>query len=198
MSVSVFVRIKPPTTSSNSDLCLKVHSPQSISISDTTVYSSPIEAIYSCDKVIGPGENFSIPPSNNKSVLYIGYGHSGSGKTHTMFGQGGVLNSIIEQYHATCSIQFFQVYNEKLFDLLIDENQRLIVQSDGSIPHLTTVGISSISELFSVVDIGLSNRRVAGNAIHAHSSRSHAILRIFFPSNKTTITRVDLAGSERA
>jgi hypothetical protein len=199
MSVSVFVRIRPPTDN-KSDLCVRVHSPQSISISDTTVYSSPIEAIYSCDQVIGADEKFSdVPPHLKSSVMYIGYGHSGSGKTHTMFGFGGVLNTVIEENDTNCSIQFFQVYNEKLYDLLdtLQSGRALTVQSDGSIPHVTTVGISSISELFSIVDIGLSNRRVAENAIHANSSRSHAILRIIGPSDQT-ITLVDLAGSERS
>jgi len=195
--VSVYLRIKPPENLSD-ELCVKLRSPTSISITDTTVYSSPIEALYPCDGVIGPDETISeeLFSSPSSATLYIGYGHSGSGKTHTMFGAGGVLNGIVDRFLASsCSIQFFQIYNEKISDLLT-VGSTLTVRDDGYIPQLTTVGITSISELVSVVEIGLSNRIVSENAIHAHSSRSHAILRLFLPSNQI-ITIVDLAGSER-
>ena len=197
-TVSVYLRIKPPENPRD-PLCIKIRSSDSISITDTTVYSSPIEALYSCDGVIGPDETLDVMSfPNSASSLFIGYGHSGSGKTHTMFGAGGVLNGIVEKFFCgSCTLEFFEIYNEKICDLLNIRNQALPVRDDGSIPQLTTVSISSISELVSVVEIGLSNRAVSENAIHAHSSRSHAILRLCFPSNQT-ITIVDLAGSERS
>lgn len=173
------------------------------------------------------------------NACVFAYGQTSAGKTHTMMGPRGgqemgmvrsewgllpraseFLFSELEMkassgsfsYNAKAS--FFQIYNEKLMDLLgghtaHDTNLRI-----REIPHKSSVPSQSGSHPFEVFIAGLSEFRVhtaedilkvlaAGSAaratrstnFNATSSRSHAVLQISFemesvePHGQTTIYR---------
>jgi hypothetical protein len=201
---SVLIRIRPPQENQSIKPAVEKVSDNTITVADLTVYSSPTVTEFRFHAIIGPSEPVpSLFRSMGGDVLILGYGHSGSGKTYTIFGPGGVLDSLTERIDFSSdqtSVSFLEVYNEKVFDLLSksvntplsvfeDPRRRIVVR------NLTTVDVGSPEELYAVVDVGMRNRIVSGNAVHSHSSRSHGILKV------TSATRsfwlVDLAGSER-
>lgn len=129
------------------------------------------------------------------SVLIMGFGHSGSGKTHSIFGPGGAIESFLAKrlnLPSTCS--FVEVYNERVYDLLGSPGVALSVLEERgkvSVRNLTSVKVGSADEIFALVDIGMRARVFGQNGVHARSSRSHAIFQI------GPVSFVDLAGSER-
>ena len=200
--ISVLVRIRP---SGNDGTAVEKVSGTRIKVDDVSVYSSPIVSEFEFHSIIGPDEPVSVFPETQEKgdVLIIGYGHSGSGKTYTIFGPGGVLDGLIDQVNfsnETTSVCFLEVYNEKVFDLLSNTVEKPLpvfedVRKGLVVKSLTTVDVKSPEELYAVVDVGLRNRIVSGNAVHSHSSRSHGILRVINGSRSYWLA--DLAGSER-
>ena len=183
--------------------CVVKTSSTCVAVQDASVYASPLTSYFECDSVIdssdhrfGPAVAKAIPFSGNSII--IGYGHSGSGKTYSIFGPCGVLEAISAEL---CSVQisFLQIYNEKVHDLLMPNSGPLPVMEDDSgvtqVRNLTQVHVESSDELFHIVELGLANRMVSPNNIHSLSSRSHAILQLKTPTR--CVWLVDLAGSER-
>lgn len=205
-SVSVFVRVRPDLTPFRS---LEIVSPTTLRVEDTSIYSSPMVSEFSFSGVIAADQDaghhiLPLLQAGSRDTLIIGYGHSGSGKTFTIFGPGGILDTLCSdclEFDATC-VSFCEVYNEKVLDLLSRRrtmDRPLPVQEDVDhhvvVKGLTAVQVSSSDELYAVVDVGLRNRVVSTNAVHAHSSRSHGIVKI--TSSDRVFWLVDLAGSER-
>ena len=205
--VSVFVKIKPPG-GPDFDSAISILSPTTISVEDESIYpTGGVSTKFSCDGVIGPDESVGDKLGaavraalRTEDVLVMGYGHSGSGKTFSIFGQDGILDSVSNQLtsEGSAQVSFLQVYNEKVYDLLSlgsalplhdDIHRHVFVKG------LTAVSVESTDELYAVVDVGMRNRFVAENAVHRHSSRSHAVLRI--TTNRSSLWLADLAGSER-
>eukprot|EP00656_Telonema_subtile_P051544 TRINITY_DN6958_c0_g1_i3.p1 TRINITY_DN6958_c0_g1~~TRINITY_DN6958_c0_g1_i3.p1 ORF type:complete len:580 (+),score=132.77 TRINITY_DN6958_c0_g1_i3:1380-3119(+) len=163
------------------------------------------------------------------NVCIFAYGQTGCGKTHTMEGtkedpgiSARAVGDIFQQI--ACSqddeyavrISMMEVYSlggdvEEVRDLLeyckgskletirVDKVLGVIVEGLSEHP------VCSLEEVEAAVAQGQANRAVACTDIHAHSSRSHLILRIYVESvNKTSgdrsfgkLSLVDLAGSER-
>ncbi|KAJ1611505.1 putative kinesin heavy chain [Cryptosporidium canis] len=168
------------------------------------------------------------------NVTICAYGQTSSGKTHTMFGDnqgsydGIIPLSINEIFNFSYSkyqpvkgknkitVSYLEVYNEKLFDLLVPQTNfnsnesnyreiKIIDGVDGAVEfvNLTTKSVSSPEDVHSIIKTGLKLRRVAETAMNERSSRSHTILRIKIESkldsNDTCVgilNFVDLAGSE--
>lgn len=178
----------------------------------------------------------------------LAYGQTGTGKTHTIFGpteDSTPVSSLVEntdrglvprvlQYlwkHIdevkqlgtdniiyTCKCIFYEIYQEKIFDLLAVKNdsskrkQMLQIHEDKVqgvyIQGINAEVVCSIEESFRIYLYGCQNRRVSETAMNLESSRSHAVYELSLTANvkKTSITRsirtskftlVDLAGSER-
>uniref|UniRef100_A0A915DL00 Kinesin-like protein n=1 Tax=Ditylenchus dipsaci TaxID=166011 RepID=A0A915DL00_9BILA len=163
------------------------------------------------------------------------YGQTGSGKTYTMFGPQrddgcfrkdlhgliprcmdylfDVLNQKQEEngelfkYSVTCS--FVQLYNENLYDLLDNVDQRLKLRSAGDVEIEGAVqeSINTTKEVMSVLSAGYKNRRTAETSMNRESSRSHAIFLLHLTTEiavdgiinrrYSRLNLVDLAGSER-
>ena len=83
-------------------------------------------------------------------------------------------------------ISFFEVYNEKLYDLFsvkdgsyincleIRENKN----SEISIPDLISVEINNLDQAMNILQVGLRNRAIGCTIHNAQSSRSHSIFQI--------------------
>ncbi|CAG9855333.1 unnamed protein product [Phyllotreta striolata] len=159
-------------------------------------------------------------------VCVFAYGQTGSGKTYTMQGLDTpndigmiprTVNLIFDSIeNLKCSnwtyevrVSFLEIYNETVRDLLTTTLQNLdICFNEGK---GTTVNNLQIKQIFSYDDfehylkIAQKNRMVAATDFNEHSSRSHAITKIYLIGKNQSgeyyagsINLVDLAGSESA
>ena len=154
------------------------------------------------------------------------YGQTASGKTYTMEGVHndnnlmGVIprmmqyvfyvieqaNSDIE-YSVKC--QYYQIYNEKIQDLLDIRKKDLAIREDKNkgiwVEDCTEIYVSSQEEMYAVFKEGSNNRTVSATNMNKGSSRSHSLFVVtLFQRNTITgssktgrIYFVDLAGSEK-
>ena len=154
------------------------------------------------------------------------YGQTASGKTYTMEGIHndpkimGVIprmmqyifiliekaNSEIE-YSVKC--QYYQIYNEKIQDLLDIRKKDLAIREDKNkgiwVEDCTEIYVSSQEEMYAVFKEGSNNRTVSATNMNKGSSRSHSLFVVtLFQRNTITgssktgrIYFVDLAGSEK-
>ncbi|EAR90493.1 kinesin motor catalytic domain protein (macronuclear) [Tetrahymena thermophila SB210] len=154
------------------------------------------------------------------NVCIFAYGPTGSGKTYTMQGEEdynkwGIIPRSIEYIYSEIEkmqsygwehkikIQFSEIYNETLIDLLHPDGKKDEVQD-----KVITQGPEEIMKL---LQKGYISRKVASTDCNEYSSRSHSIFRMNLdiyntqkqgknpqqPLLKGSLNLVDLAGSER-
>lgn len=98
-------------------------------------------------------------------------------------------------------LSFFEISGEYCLDLLNQFNQvPLISSSDGSFHPIGVmeIPVTSSDEMIQLIQHGCNIRYTAGTGVNDVSSRSHAIVRIYFQYNQEegVLNLVDLAGSE--
>jgi len=178
---------------------------------------------------------------NGINCSVLAYGQTSSGKTHTMIGGSGsdegliprLCRGLLEEIQlrqsapssssiyklttARVSCSFFEILNEKTYDLLQPSpaaadhhTSRVREKPDGGayVEGLTYTEISSYKEAAALMSAGLRQRAVAETKMNASSSRSHAIFSIVVKQTldfdgatverNSKVVLVDLAGSERA
>ncbi|RKP12964.1 kinesin heavy chain [Piptocephalis cylindrospora] len=163
---------------------------------------------------------------NGYNGTVFAYGQTGAGKTFSMMGDmesqelKGIIPRIVEtafkkalaspaNMEYTMRVAYMEIYMEKIRDLLSPANNNLAVHEDKSrgvyVKNLTEIYVSSIEEVYKVLQRGGGARMVAYTNMNAESSRSHSIFQISI-SQKNTDTGaikngrlylVDLAGSEK-
>ncbi|KAK4097288.1 kinesin-domain-containing protein [Parathielavia hyrcaniae] len=162
-------------------------------------------------------------------VTIFAYGVTGTGKTHTMRGglrlaERGVIPRLLSSVFrrakklmkdtngsttVAVALSYYEIYNDKVYDLLEPPEKRTAAglplrEKDG---RTMVVGLSerSCDDLkdFERLYIEANNNRVtAATKLNAHSSRSHAILRVKVTQStedavkESTASAIDLAGSE--
>ncbi|KAL2135118.1 hypothetical protein VTI74DRAFT_9711 [Chaetomium olivicolor] len=162
-------------------------------------------------------------------VTIFAYGVTGTGKTHTMRGglrlaERGVIPRLLSNVFrrgkkimkdtngattVDVALSYYEIYNDKVYDLLEPPETRTpaglpMREKDGK---TIVVGLSerSCEDLkdFERLYIEANNNRVtAATKLNAHSSRSHAILRVKVTQTtgdmvkESTASAIDLAGSE--
>ena len=162
-------------------------------------------------------------------ITCFAYGQTGSGKTFTMMGApqsvgGGnspnsanlgmymlagydifqILTNESKFNGFKIQISFYEIYCDKLFDLLNNKN-KLETREDKkhniNIVGLSENNVNSLNELMNIISYGLKQRTVGKTGANSDSSRSHGIIqiRIIDTNNKEhgKITFIDLAESER-
>ncbi|KAG8180369.1 hypothetical protein JTE90_014248 [Oedothorax gibbosus] len=108
---------------------------------------------------------------------------------------------------------FLEIYNERIQDLLSSDSQNLkcdIIKSAGKgndclLSNVTASPVTSVDEVYSLLNKARINRVVAATKCNEHSSRSHYVFQLkIYGANSLTGERcegilnlVDLAGSER-
>ena len=162
-------------------------------------------------------------------VTIFAYGVTGTGKTHTMRGglklaERGAIPRLLSNVfrrgkkmmkdgngatEVAVALSYYEIYNDKVYDLLEPPEKRTpaglpLREKDGK---TMVVGLSerSCEDLkdFERLYIEANNNRVtAATKLNAHSSRSHAILRVKVTQTvgdmvkESTASAIDLAGSE--
>eukprot|EP00927_Polykrikos_kofoidii_P042154 TRINITY_DN36009_c0_g1_i1.p1 TRINITY_DN36009_c0_g1~~TRINITY_DN36009_c0_g1_i1.p1 ORF type:complete len:1652 (+),score=338.65 TRINITY_DN36009_c0_g1_i1:592-4956(+) len=115
-------------------------------------------------------------------------------------------------FQATVLITYLEIYQEKMFDLLVstgvrsDLHVRIHPVLGPHVPSLTETPVKSSREVLEILDYGTKNRAVGATSMNANSSRSHAVftvdLRLSYSGVQgkdlqSKIHFVDLAGSEK-
>lgn len=94
-------------------------------------------------------------------------------------------------------ISFFEVYNEKIFDLFNVKSDRDTIQpldireaknGDVQIPDLITVQVSTLDQALHLLMIGLQNRMTGSTLANEWSSRSHSIFQILLQQKSDNIS----------
>ena len=148
-------------------------------------------------------------------VSCFAYGQTGSGKTYTMIGDaknpGLYLLSAQDIFDyldsqpptKTIAVSYFEIYCGKVFDLL-NNREKLVVREDAkqnvNVVGLTRHQVLDVDGLFQKITHGNSIRMTSQTGKNNDSSRSHAILQIYFvEKNKINgmMSFIDLAGNER-
>ncbi|XP_054283373.1 chromosome-associated kinesin KIF4A-like [Macrosteles quadrilineatus] len=170
------------------------------------------------------------------NVCLFAYGQTGSGKSYSMMGEeiksiedvpekAGIIPRFSKQIFNTVEgskdylsaqieISYFEIYNEKIHDLLrpSEESGRaapLRVREHPEMgPYVVDLTVRKVCSFRSLQDwlrIGNSHKATAATEMNVNSSRSHSIFTITLtqsqdddrPSVCSKINLVDLAGSER-
>jgi len=165
------------------------------------------------------------------NVCIFAYGQTGSGKTYTMQGEGhgeqrGVIplmctelfSQIEERKDAkniTVQCSVLEIYNEKVKDLLMPDNEDLQIREDTAlggrgihVEGLFESPVRSCGDVLALIEKAQARRAVGQTNMNEHSSRSHAVVTLKIAScdcgdaEGITLTvsklhLIDLAGSER-
>ncbi|CAJ0754629.1 22623_t:CDS:2, partial [Entrophospora sp. SA101] len=148
------------------------------------------------------------------------YGQTGAGKTYTMQGSDDtpesegmitrafkhifdLVNELeFQGWSYTIEGQFIEIYNDRIYDLLISHGE----VKDVKITHnIGEVNLESPDYVNQVLRSATKNRTVASTKMNNNSSRSHSIFMIHIKgSNSVTnekrsgsLNLIDLAGSEK-
>ena len=167
------------------------------------------------------------------NLTVFAYGQTGSGKTFTM--EPIYAQTVAEALHACqqyedvqLSISFFEIYCAKVFDLLRGRAEvRTLEDAKGEVQveNLAEAPVYEFDAAMDTIERGQKSRVTHANAVHADSSRSHAVLTLLIRSQDEEeevagassvagyrtdeqrefvgrllgkLVLVDLAGSERA
>uniref|UniRef100_A0A7S3E9P1 Kinesin-like protein n=1 Tax=Rhodosorus marinus TaxID=101924 RepID=A0A7S3E9P1_9RHOD len=174
-----------------------------------------------------------------KDGLVFAYGTTNAGKTYTIQGRGnmktGLIHHVCQEIFDTTSrtgknspananlehevsISLLEIYNEKCYDLLGDNDSKKVVfpriKEDGRgsvfVDGLKKQVVKSIEQVTHALTHGMKQRRVAETDSNERSSRSHAIFTFYLDQlvvraegvtelvKSSSLSVVDLAGAERA
>ncbi|XP_044750368.1 kinesin-like protein KIF14 [Coccinella septempunctata] len=174
------------------------------------------------------------------NACLFAYGQTGSGKSFSMMGRSDAdidseeysgiiprfcrdlfdrINNLPDNCTATLDVSYFEIYNEKIHDLLLTSDSSnkiaLKVREHPTFgPYVEDLSVNSVktyNELRNWLLIGNKNRATAATSMNEKSSRSHSIFTIELcltdgsddslceggSSRRSRVSLVDLAGSER-
>ncbi|KAH1014126.1 hypothetical protein HUJ04_003018 [Dendroctonus ponderosae] len=119
--------------------------------------------------------------------------------------------NIVVHYFRSVTVSFLEVYNEVIRYLLNQHGQKRIDihynEGNGTtVTNLTIQPVKSAAELEKFISLAHNLRSTAATNFNAHSSRAHAITKIYIAGTnpqhgiayKESVNLVDLAGSESA
>jgi len=181
---------------------------------------------------LGEGNYYGFMLDGNHRFIGAGFNIlRNSGKTHSMMGskdQPGLIPRICQNLFTKqethnnidkedCKVSYrvelsyLEIYSEQVIDLMDPDCNDLKVRQHPDygpyVENLTQLLVEDYKSIRRIIDQGNKDRHVASTAMNDRSSRSHAILTVYFTQivEEGNITRevvskinlVDLAGSER-
>ncbi|KAI0517790.1 P-loop containing nucleoside triphosphate hydrolase protein [Xylaria bambusicola] len=163
-------------------------------------------------------------------VTMFAYGVTGTGKTHTMRGglklaDRGVIPRLLSgvfrrakkitkdsngETSVAVALSYYEIYNDKVYDLLEPVEKRtpsglpLRAEANGKtvVAGLSERPCQDLKDFEQLYIEANTNRVTAATKLNAHSSRSHAVLRVKVTQTtgdmirESTASAIDLAGSE--
>ena len=129
------------------------------------------------------------------NTTVFAYGNTGAGKTFTMEGDKespGIIPQAVDflfrfmqqrpELSNELTISFMEIYNEKVYDLLVASENDLSIREDQHknilIPSLSSSKVRSFGEFERLWNAGRKQRSTAATKLNPNSSRSHSILLI--------------------
>mmetsp|Transcript_34983 Transcript_34983/g.69516 ORF Transcript_34983/g.69516 Transcript_34983/m.69516 type:complete len:744 (+) Transcript_34983:63-2294(+) len=226
--VSVFARVRPPLpreivndvftrclgvpqgNPSSTVVVTKTDAPVLLNIGEVAAKNSGLKT-FSLDEVLEEtASNADVYKSTLQSLVsgvtrdgvngcLFCYGQSGSGKTHTVQGDGadpGLLlraakDILAVEGNSNLSMSYLQIYGRDLSDLLLPSNTttstsfshlRVRESPDGEVfvEGLSRWAVKDLLAVQSLLTAGHERRAVTCTNLNATSSRSHAIVTFFF------------------
>lgn len=132
------------------------------------------------------------------------FGETGSGKTHTLFGPKGLIDSALfdlTNNYSSTAVASYEIYADQIYDLLNGKAKLTMLEANNAITisGLTwrTCKYDTTSTILNTIK---KNRLVGVSSENSQSSRSHCIVHIKAKSASKNLNYifVDLAGSERS
>lgn len=244
-SVRVCVRVRPLTEAESKESVLCTGSPsdgvlQLVAPSEQLRGGQQAAAVFQFDWVLSGnqsqedvydtiGHRIVEGVAEGFHGCVFAYGQTGSGKSHTIFGGPGDSRGLLprigeglleELWETECitKLSYFEIYNEKLRDLLCpDAAERgdgvgLAVRQHPTcgvfVEGLTCSVVHTAEDVSRLLDFGHKIRVVGSTNVNAASSRSHVIATLHVErhvahedgrkaTRRARLHAVDLAGSER-
>ncbi|XP_078074311.1 kinesin-like protein KIF14 isoform X2 [Mustelus asterias] len=169
------------------------------------------------------------------NTCLFAYGQTGSGKSYTMMGfsDEGIIPRFCEQLFAKVAkpemqqvtyhieMSYFEVYNERIHDLLAGGNGKTQVKQSLRVrehpvfgPYVADLSlnvVTSYADIQGWLELGNKQRATAATGMNEKSSRSHSVFTLVMTQTKaefveeeehelcvtSKVNLVDLAGSER-
>ncbi|TMW66053.1 hypothetical protein Poli38472_003818 [Pythium oligandrum] len=153
-----------------------------------------------------------------RSGCCFAYGHTNSGKTHTIFGYGeqpGMYKQAVDELFASMDdgllmqVRFYELYNGKVYDLLNNRQPGFVREDADGVIHVrseTTMGPNgevltqslhavygdSADFVLDVIRSSAKSRAEGTSELHSQSSRSHAVLELEIVSSELARARQDV------
>ncbi|KAH7460764.1 hypothetical protein KRP22_007674 [Phytophthora ramorum] len=205
----VYIRPRPLATSEQGDELIEyaVAESGSILVANADKQFSGFAGILSAENSEAYAQAISpmVPEMLRGSTsCCFAYGHTNSGKTHTIFGYGaelGMCQRLVQDlFHRgsgelLVQVRFYELYNGKVFDLLNNRQPGFVREDADGVIHVrsaTTMGPSgevltqslqaaygdSAAAVLDIIRQGRSLRAEGTSELHRQSSRSHAVLEL--------------------
>ena len=201
--VRIVCRIKPPKEdnielASDSKVYLYKRSKNVLCESIIKPYQFELDKFYDYDISTSEIYDKEIKEKLKKNFGIFIYGHTGSGKTYTMFGNEstkGIFDMISEDFNYEYELEAIDIRYNGNFDLF--SNSKIVLYSDGKKENCYNSSKNKITkDNFDYFKNKILESRTLGKSKHNDtSSRSHLVLYLYKDGKKYTV--VDLAGNER-
>ena len=204
--VKIICRVKPPKESNikiikESKILLLKKDKNVLDDSILKPYEFELDKVY--DYNISTNEIFNNEIKNQLGKTNIGifiYGHTGSGKTFTLFGNkdnDGIFDLLCKELNFNFQIQAIDLKHSGNFDLFNNKKIFIYTDKNENIKHNAS-SISVKKENYEEIKNMIFLSRTSGTSKHnENSSRSHLIIYIYDKVNNVTYNIIDLAGNER-
>ena len=124
---------------------------------------------------------------------WVAFGYTGSGKTYTTSNLiRNLYNTLNVDKKCKIYVTAIQIYNNNIYDLLNNNKSLAFYKTNELIIKNITRMDDNIN---TIIDMCIQNRNTAQTEMNNTSSRSHAIVTIYYNNKKYVI--VDMAGQER-
>ena len=135
----------------------------------------------------------------NSFYLFL-YGHTGSGKTYTLFGNDyvkGIIYYIFREINYDAEIEAIELRSTGCYNLLNNKSVSLLENEKKiNLYNVERIKIKNFSNFQQVFDDIKYKRKTGISKYNQQSSRTHLVINIFHNGKKYVV--VDLAGNERS
>lgn len=202
--VKVICRIKPPlkenTKITKDNELLFIKKENTLLDKNKIIYKNyNLDKFYDTNKTNYDIFDEEIKPIINNSFYLFMYGHTGSGKTYTIFGNKnnpGILNLLVKNMNYNIKIEALELSSIGCTDVF-NNNPITLLEKNNKIKlyNLSHKTIKNEIEFENILDNIKDKRKTGTSKYNYSSSRTHLVINIYYNNKKYVI--IDLAGNER-